>query len=100
MQAIVERASYIGVDSPASAERFLLATEATFQQLDEMSGMGHRYRTKNRRLRDLRVWAVKGFPNHLIFYRPAADGIEIVHLLHGARNIPAAMRSALERGEI
>jgi toxin ParE1/3/4 len=28
--------------------------------------------------------------NYLIFYRPLPDGIEIVRLLHGARDITAA----------
>jgi toxin ParE1/3/4 len=26
--------------------------------------------------------------NYLIFYRPISDGIEIVRVLHGARDIP------------
>jgi toxin ParE1/3/4 len=29
---------------------------------------------------------MSGFRNHLIFYRPIDDGIEIVRVLHGARD--------------
>jgi len=33
---------------------------------------------------------LRGFPvgSHLIFYRPAVDGIEVIRVLHGARDIP------------
>lgn len=34
----------------------------------------------------IRVWADPGFRNHLIFYRPLTDGIEVVRILHGARD--------------
>lgn len=33
-------------------------------------------------LRDFIVW------NYAIFYRPTADGIEIIRAIHGARDIP------------
>jgi len=30
---------------------------------------------------------VKGFENWLIFYQPKRNGVEIVHVIHGARDI-------------
>ena len=30
--------------------------------------------------------------NYVIFYRPIHDGIEVVRVLHGARDIPAVFR--------
>jgi toxin ParE1/3/4 len=41
----------------------------------------------------LRIWRIDGFPNHLIFYRPIEGGIEIVRVLHGARDIDAVLES-------
>src|SRR5271165_1359153 len=35
----------------------------------------------------LRRWPVKGFENWLIFYQPKRDGVEIVYVMHGARDI-------------
>ena len=96
--AIIEMAEYIGQNSPASAERFMDATEAAFEQLEAMPGMGHLYDSSNSRLAGVRVWSVKGFPNHLIFYRPFEAGIEILHLLHGARDIGAILAEELEKG--
>jgi plasmid stabilization system protein ParE len=45
--AIIEMAEYIGQDSPASAERFMDATEKAFEQLDAMPGMGHLYESSD-----------------------------------------------------
>jgi len=34
-------------------------------------------------LRHFTVW------NYVVFYRPAADGLEILRILHGARDLPS-----------
>lgn len=39
-------------------------------------------------LAQVRVWRVQDFRNHLVFYRPFQSGIEVVRVLHGARDIP------------
>ena len=49
--------------------------------------------TANPRLEGLRVWRIQGFEKHLIFYRPVADGIEIVRVLHGARDLDRLLES-------
>ena len=36
---------------------------------------------------NLRFHIPKGFPNHLILYRECNDGVEIVRILHGSRNL-------------
>jgi toxin ParE1/3/4 len=36
------------------------------------------------------VWPIKGFANYLIFYRMRSNSIEIVRVLHGARDIEGA----------
>lgn len=56
-----------------------------------MPGIGERRESPNPRLAGLRVWRVEGFEKHLIFYRPAGDGIEIVRVLHGARDIDSIL---------
>jgi toxin ParE1/3/4 len=42
---------------------------------------------RRRALRLIRRWPVKGFENWLIFYQARRDGAEIVHVIHGARDI-------------
>ena len=77
---------FIARDSPARADGFLDRLEAACQRLADMPGMG-------------RAWpglgpGVRRFPvgEYLIYYRPGSDGIEIVRVLHGARNVHRAHR--------
>ena len=56
-------------------------------RLAEMPGLGSRRDFSNPILVDIRSWIIKGFPNHLIFYRPTTRGIEVVRVLHGARDL-------------
>jgi toxin ParE1/3/4 len=84
---VVELATYIGRDNVAAANRFLDACETTFEFLSESPQIGTIYRTKNARLAALRVFRVRGFPNHLTFYLERASGIEIVRVVHGARDL-------------
>ena len=76
-----------------TALRFYDASSTTFGKLVEMPGLGERGKTSNPRLEGLRVWRIEGFENHLIFYRPVDDGIEIVRVLHGARDIDSVLES-------
>jgi toxin ParE1/3/4 len=48
------------------------------------------------RLADLRFFPVTRFPNHLVFYRPLEDGLELVRVLHGAREIARLLESEEE----
>jgi len=83
-----EIAEQIGQTSPRAALRFLDAFDQTVAALATMPGLGSPYVSDHPRLRDLRVRPVKRFKNFLIFYKPIADGIEVLRVLHGARDIP------------
>jgi toxin ParE1/3/4 len=53
---------------------------------------GRPFSTKVVRLRELRRFPVsRPFEKHLIFYKPAAMGIDVVRVLHGARDIEAIL---------
>jgi toxin ParE1/3/4 len=78
---------YIGRDSEESATRFLRAAEETFFDLAAMPGMGVATSFINSEIRNLRRWRIRDFENFLIFYRPFDDGIEVIRVLHGAREI-------------
>ena len=73
--------------SSAVAERFLAALQAACQQLAEMPELGGLWESRHRRLAGLRVWPIRGFEQYLLFYRPTEEAIEIVRLLHGARDL-------------
>ena len=84
---LADLATYIAKDSVDAALRFLDAAEAECARLAEMPGLGADREFRNPRLGGLRFWAIKGFEKHLIFYRRTEGGIEIVRVLHGARDI-------------
>jgi toxin ParE1/3/4 len=89
---VVELAAYIGKESVVAAGRFLDACEATFEFLAESPQIGGIYTTGNQRLAVMRVFRVKGFPNHLVFYLEHDCQIEIVRVLHCARDLDVALR--------
>jgi hypothetical protein len=49
--------------------------------------MGRAREFRQAQLRHLRSFRVKDFENYLIFYRPTPDGINVLHVVHGARNL-------------
>jgi toxin ParE1/3/4 len=84
---IEESAVYIGQDAPKAALRFLDAVETTLRLLAENPELGPARDFGRRELAGLRFFPVKGFEKHLVFYRPLEHGIEVLRVLHGARDL-------------
>ena len=80
---------FIAFDNLDAADRFLDAAPSTFDQLAQMPGMGRARPFRPSALKNLRSFRIRDFENHLVFYRPIADGIEVFHVLHGARDLEA-----------
>ncbi len=74
------------------ARRFLHACNAGFQALAQMPDLGVRRNFRKPRFSSVRLWPVKGFERYLIFYRPLSDGVEILRVIHGARDIERLFR--------
>ena len=72
---------HIAKDNLSAASSWLNQTEAFFQLLATQPEMGQRWRS--RRLGELRRHA---HGNYVIYYRPITNGVEIVRVLHGARD--------------
>ena len=54
-----------------------------------MPGMGRLREFDRPDLADIRSWPVGGFEDYLIFYRPVPTGIDVLRVVHGARDIAA-----------
>jgi toxin ParE1/3/4 len=80
---------YIGRKSAPSARRFLIQAESTFRRLAASPSIGTRYDPDSPALADLRYFPIARFPKYLVFYRPTADGIDVVRVVHGARDLEA-----------
>jgi toxin ParE1/3/4 len=69
------------------ADRFFAAAETTFARLAGMPGMGTQYEPEEPLFGDLRYFPISRFRMYLVFYRPMPGGIEVLHVLHGSRDI-------------
>jgi len=87
-------AAYIQNDNDEAAFRFLDNAAATFDMLAGAAGIGAIYRVRGAKFNELRCLPVKGFGNYLVFYDRMPDRIDVVRVLHGARNIPRILRNA------
>jgi len=87
VEDVYEIATYLSRDGLSIAERFLDAVESTFQTLGRTPLIGVPHAGSKHSQTGLRRWRVRGFENFMIFYHPLSNGIEIVRVLHGARDI-------------
>jgi toxin ParE1/3/4 len=88
---LAEQALFIGKTGPEAASRFLDAAEAAFSTLAEQPNLGGLFPMENTRLEGLRAWRIRGFNKHVVFYLVQARSIEIVRVLHGARDLDAIL---------
>jgi toxin ParE1/3/4 len=88
---LVEQAKYIAGDSLDAALRFLDAAEAAFERLRQTPGIGRRRQFTRRELAGVRSWPVQWFEKHVIFYREAGGGVEILRVLHTSRDLPSIL---------
>ena len=84
---IDDHCAFIAKTNIEKAIAFDLAVFESFEQLSEMPLIGAEREYLNPKLFDLRIWFVKDFKKYLIFYRPFSNYIEIVRVLHSARDI-------------
>lgn len=89
-----EIATYIAHDSIDQALRFYDAVNSTYKTILEAPTRWALYGLVHPRLTNIRKLAVVGFPNHLVFYQIDADMVEIVRVLHGARDIANVLQQA------
>lgn len=71
---------YIAENAPEAADQVLEAIGQRCQTVAEMPGMG--------RSRDDLAPSLRSIPegNYVIFYRPIEGGIQVIRVLHGARD--------------
>jgi toxin ParE1/3/4 len=93
-QDLIEIGIYIAEDSPANAERFVDALEKECQKLaDSPFVLGHACRGLHPELRR------HNFKRYAIVYRPVPEGIELVGIFQGSRDLDAMFERLNERHE-
>ena len=90
---LLEIWNYIAEDSPENADRVLERLYAAFTRLAETPGMGHHRED----LADARhrFWTVYSY---VIAYRDQTRPLEIIAIVHGARQLEAFFKAGLAGG--
>jgi toxin ParE1/3/4 len=97
---IAEQAAWYTIHASRDVSgRFLAAVTRSSERALGMPGMGAPRPQADPALSGLRMLAVDGFESHLIFYLPAGQGIELVRVLHGMRDIAAILAADPARNE-
>ena len=91
---LIEIGLYIAHDSPANAEHFIDALERECSKLaNSPFDLGHRCEGLHPELRRY------NFKRYALIYRPVSDGIELVGVFHGSRELEAMFARLNERME-
>jgi toxin ParE1/3/4 len=98
-QDLIDIFRYYAVQSGLeTANRLLRQVEATFGRLAAEPALGTYYDADHPAFATVRFLTIPRFKKYLIFYRPVAEGIEVVRLLHGARDIAGILAEELGVG--
>lgn len=84
---VLEIFEYIAAENPEAAYRFIRAVRESEEMLLAMPKMAPVSHFGLQRFPAMRHRPVKGFNNYLIFYQPIAQGIDVVRVLYGARDL-------------
>jgi len=88
---LVDVADYISHDNPGAADRFLDAAQRTFQLLATFPLLGTVTRYQDSQLEGVRLFPLRGFGDFLVVYQPQDDGVFILRVVHGARDLDQLM---------
>jgi toxin ParE1/3/4 len=77
---------YAEAGGEALADRFLQSVEVSCTMLQEQPLIGSPLNLRHAALRDVRRWPVRDFQDVLIFYRPHAEGVELIRVLYASRD--------------
>ena len=84
-----EQAQYLAAHSGIeTALRFYEVADDTFRLLCSHPQLGRATRIQNPLLANTRMFPLGDFGDVLVFYQTRERGIEIVRVLHGARDLP------------
>lgn len=83
--------------SPHVGHRFLASAHETFSLLSTQPDLGWNPKLRHRDLGNLRLFRIREFPKILILYRPFANGVDILRVIHGSQNLHNLLRRETPR---
>ena len=79
-------------ESQDLASRFLQAAEESLAILARNPLMGSDRPTLIRGFPELQMFPISGFEKYLVFYQVTGNGIDVIRILHGSRDIGKVFR--------
>ncbi len=83
----------IAIENPEAADRFFTAAEEGFKLLKRHPGIG---RLRSFSKPGVRSWLVPGFQDYIIFYLPTKTEVQVLAVLHGARDLPDVIAGRID----
>lgn len=93
---VIETVNYLADRDMGAAARFARAVRTTEALIVDTPGLGSPRKLGGARLRGLRMHPVQGFKRWLIFYIERPGVIEVMRVLHGARDLQALLGEGKE----
>jgi toxin ParE1/3/4 len=84
-----EIVDYIAQDNAVAAEAVRQDLLDTAEEIGGQPGMGIRPRFSAPRFLGIRFLPSGRYPTYLLFYRELSDQVEVLRILHGARDLPS-----------
>jgi toxin ParE1/3/4 len=91
---VTEIANFIAEQHLGAALRFYDAAQAAFAFLSENPGAGPAFDPPLPADETLRFWPITRYRNYLVIYRPVDQGVQVLRVLQGARDIRSMFRGA------
>jgi toxin ParE1/3/4 len=93
IRVLIDHFVFLGENASVDvARRFLQSANSAFEELAQMPQIGASRTFRNPRFAAVRMWPIRGFERFLVFYRPVKGGIEVLRVVHGARDIETVFR--------
>jgi plasmid stabilization system protein ParE len=86
-QELIDLLAGIRAANPRGADDVQDEVQHTLELLEANPHSGPRLRVRKVSLRELRFATVRRYPQFVILYLPTADGIEVLHIVRGKRNL-------------
>lgn len=94
---VVDIADFLSHDSENAAVRFTHAVDETLLRIGLFPMAGWAVNSDLPELTGVKAVAVRGFPRYLIFFLVKHDHVEVVRIMHGARDYNAIWSPRPER---
>lgn len=92
---VLDIAERIGEDRPRTAAEFADHVLGTFELLERLPLLGSIPPVPELAAAGLRLFTVSRFRKYVILYRPLPDGVEVLRVIDGRRDLPALIELEL-----